>query len=91
MLEKQIYANGQKVYDLQDDYLKYYFKNGAVKAEGPLDGNKKSGLWTFYRKDGHMWKQGTYHKGKRHGRWQRFSSDGQVESDANYDKGKRIE
>ena len=90
MLEKEIYANGQKVYELKDHYLRYFYKNGALKAEGPLEGNKKSGLWSFYTKDGHMWKQGTYHKGKRHGRWQRFSRDEQVECDCTYEHGQLV-
>jgi|AntRauTorcE11898_2_1112593.scaffolds.fasta_scaffold22771_1 antitoxin component YwqK of YwqJK toxin-antitoxin module len=87
MLEKEIYANGQKVYDLKDDYLTYYFKNGALKAEGHFIKNKKEAEWVFYRKTGYMWKKGTYIKGKRDGQWQRFSADGQVESDCIYRDG----
>jgi len=33
-MEKTIYANGQKVYDLKNDYLTYYFKDGSLKAKG---------------------------------------------------------
>lgn len=34
MLEKKKYANGQNVYELVDNKLTYYFKNGKIKAEG---------------------------------------------------------
>ncbi len=90
MVEKKIFANGQKVYDLHDDYLTYYFKDGSIKAEGPYMRNKKEGEWKHYRKNGHMWKIGHYKKGLKHGNWQRLSPEGQVEADETYVNGKRV-
>lgn len=86
-VEKNIYTNGQKVYELNHEYLTYYFKDGALKAKGPLIKNKKEGLWQFYHRSGELWKEGAYLKGKKEGRWQRFSAEGQVEEDAHYEKG----
>ncbi len=90
MLEKKIFANGQQLYDLKGDYLTYYFKNGAIKAEGRYVKNHKEGEWKYYRKDGHLWKINTYQQGKKHGPCQRYSPEGQVETDELFEQGVRI-
>lgn len=90
MLEKKIFANGQQVYDLQGDYLTYYFKDGSIKAEGRFVKNQKVGEWKYYRKDGHLWKVNTYQNGLKHGPCQRYSPEGQVETDELYEAGVRV-
>ena len=36
MLGKKEYANGQKVYELEDNILTYFYEDGTVKAKGLL-------------------------------------------------------
>jgi antitoxin component YwqK of YwqJK toxin-antitoxin module len=90
MLEKTIYANGQKVYELRDQTLSYYFKSGELKARGPYSSNKKEGSWQYFRRNGDLWKEGAYKGGKKHGRWQHYALDGQVEVDKLFDHGVQI-
>ncbi len=90
MVEKTIYANGQKVYELKGEVLTYYFKSGALKAQGKFLKNKKEGEWRYYRKNGDLWRIGNYLAGKKHGRWQRYSPEGQVEYDAVFENGTLI-
>jgi len=90
MVEKQIYANGQKVYDLKDTKLTYYFKNGALKAHGEYVKNKRQGIWYFYRKNGDLWKVGHYKDGVKHGKWERSSPEGKIEADHVFDGGQLI-
>lgn len=45
MLKNKLYVNGQKVYELVENKLTYYFKNSRVKAEGTY----KSGLIEGHR------------------------------------------
>ena len=55
MHDKKNYANGQPVYELADNKLTYYFKNGKVKAFGPFINNLMEGEWIFYRETGQLW------------------------------------
>lgn len=87
MLEKTIYSNGQKVYELKGDLLTYYFKSGALKAQGKFIKNKKEGEWRYFRANGDLWRIGNYSAGKKHGRWERYSPEGQVEYDATFENG----
>ena len=90
MLEKSIFSNGQKVYELKDRKLTYYFKSGELKATGPYIKNKKEGLWEYFHRNGELWKTGEYKGGKKHGRWQHFSPEGQVEVDKLFDHGVQV-
>jgi antitoxin component YwqK of YwqJK toxin-antitoxin module len=47
MLEKKLYENGQPVYEMVDDRLIYYYKNGRVKAQGLFINNLMEGEWIY--------------------------------------------
>ena len=88
MLEKKTYANGQKVYELKDDFVTYYFKDGTVKSKGPYIDGKMEGEWIFYRQMGALWQVGNFKENQKHGRWIRYSRDNQIEYDEEFVEGK---
>ncbi|MGM0666636.1 MAG: toxin-antitoxin system YwqK family antitoxin [Bacteroidota bacterium] len=90
MLDKKEYSNGQKVYELKDDVLTYFYKNGKIKAKGPFINSKMEGKWIFYRETGQLWQEANFRGGEKHGRWIRYDRNDQVEYDETFDKGKTI-
>lgn len=79
MLDKDMYANGQKAYDYDGRTLTYYFKNGKIKAKGPFTDEKMEGEWMFYRETGQLWQVGHFENGEKHGLWRRYDRNGEVE------------
>ena len=49
MLNKKEYANGQKIFEIKENTLTYFFKNGNLKASGPYINELMEGEWVFYR------------------------------------------
>lgn len=49
MLNKKEYANGQKIFEIKENTLTYFFKNGNLKASGPFMNEIMEGEWVFYR------------------------------------------
>jgi antitoxin component YwqK of YwqJK toxin-antitoxin module len=90
MLEKKFYANGQAIFELSDDKLTYYYKNGRIKAEGPFINNMMEGEWTFYRETGQLWNTGGFIGNKKHGRWVRYDRNDKVEYDETFENGKQV-
>ncbi|GEN50239.1 toxin-antitoxin system YwqK family antitoxin [Alkalibacterium pelagium] len=90
MLEKKEYANGQKVYELEDNVLTYFYEDATVKAKGPFVEDKMEGEWVFYRKTGDLWQVGHFKDNQKHGRWLRYSRDGEVEYDEHFENGKLL-
>lgn len=88
MMEKETYANGQKVYELQDGKLTYFFKDGKVKSEGPFENDQMEGEWIFYRATGQLWQVGNFKNGVKHGRWVRYDKEDQLEYDEVFEEGK---
>lgn len=79
MLEKKEYNNGNKVYELKDDILTYYFKNCKVKAQGKFINSLMEEEWYFYRETGQLWQIGNFKNGKKHGTWKRFDRNNNIE------------
>lgn len=90
MLKKKEYANGQKVYLLEDSYLTYYFEDGTVKSKGPFINDMMEGEWIFYRKTGELWQVGHFKENVKHGRWVRYDREKQIEYDEEFNEGKII-
>jgi antitoxin component YwqK of YwqJK toxin-antitoxin module len=90
MVNKNNYANGQKVCELTGDRLVYYFKTGKVKAEGSYINDQMEGQWKFYRETGQLWQVAYFRDGKKDGRWIRYDRNGQVEYDKTFKEGKII-
>ena len=82
MLGKTHYANGQKTYELAEQRLTYFFKNGTMKAEGLYWNDKMEGEWQFYRETGQLWQVGHFENGQKNGPWRRYNRSGDVEYEA---------
>ena len=90
MLDKKHYTNGQKVYELTEDTLTYYYKNGNLKATGPFINEFMEGEWTFYRESGQLWQVGNFEHNLKHGRFIRYEKKDEVEYDKTFVKGKLL-
>lgn len=90
MREKKEYKNGQKVYELTDDYLIYYFEDGTVKSRGPYINQMMEGEWEFFRKTGQLWQVGHFKANQKHGRWLRYNKEDQLEYDSEFSEGKQV-
>ncbi len=90
MMKKKEYANGQKTYELKNDYLTYYFEDGTKKAEGPYKNDMMQGDWTFYRKTGQLWQKGSFKDNQKHGRFLRYDKKDKLEYDEQFDNGKQL-
>ncbi|MCW3078035.1 MAG: hypothetical protein JWO32_2644 [Bacteroidetes bacterium] len=88
MLDKKNYVNGQKVYELKNDRLTYFFKTGITKAEGAFIKNQMQGEWKFYRENGELWQIGNFKNNLKHGKFIRYNKRGTIEYEADFDTGK---
>ncbi len=90
MLNKKHYANGQKVYELTDTTLTFFYKNGNLKATGPFKNELIEGDWIFYRESGQLWQTGSFEHNQKHGRFVRYDKNDEVEYDQTFVKGKLV-
>jgi len=90
MLEKKYYKNGQKIHELANDRLTYYYKNGRIKAEGPFLNVQMEGEWIFYRETGQLWQIGNFRNNKKHGSFIRYGRDDKIEYQENFENDKLI-
>ena len=90
MQDKEFYKNGQKIHELKENYLIYYFKDGKVKAEGIFEQELMEGEWKFYRETGQLWQIGNFKGGKKNGHWVRYDRDGNVEYDEFFENDKKV-
>ena len=79
ILKNTTYKNGQKTYELKDQIMTVFFKNGIIKARGPFIANKMEGEWMFYRQSGELWQIAHFKANKKDGLWTVFNRDGQIE------------
>jgi antitoxin component YwqK of YwqJK toxin-antitoxin module len=84
MLEKKNYANGQAVFELMDDLLTYFYKNGKIKATGPYVNGLMEGEWIFYRETGQLWQVGNFKNSQKNGSWVRYDRNDRVEYDETF-------
>lgn len=90
MLEKKTYTNGQKVYELENERLTYFFKTGIKKAEGAFINKMMEGEWIFYRENGQLWQKGNFRNNMKHGEFTRYDKNGQVEYHEHFENNKII-
>jgi antitoxin component YwqK of YwqJK toxin-antitoxin module len=79
MQDKKVYANGQKMHELQGNQLTYFYKSGKVKAKGTFENRLIEGEWLFYRESGQLWQVGHFVQGKKNGPWVRYGKLGELE------------
>lgn len=89
-MEKKQYANGQKTYELTDNALTYFFKDGRIKAHGTSIDDVMKGEWKFYRESCQLWQVGNFRNGQKHGQWIRYDKNGQLEYQEQFENGKKI-
>ncbi len=90
MLNKKQYANSQKVYELNNDFLTYFFKNGKEKAKGPYINGKMEGEWIFFRETGQLWQVAHFKNNLKHGSWIRYDKNNNIEYEETFDHGKAV-
>jgi antitoxin component YwqK of YwqJK toxin-antitoxin module len=90
MLDKKLYSNGQKVYELNDNFLTYYYKNGIVRAKGKFIDGLMEGEWIFYRESGHLWQVSNFRNNLKHGSWVRYDKSGNVEYHEFFENNKQV-
>ena len=90
MLNKKEYANGQKIFEIKENTLTYFFKNGNLKASGPYINELMEGEWVFYRESGQLWQTGNFQHNLKHGRFVRYDKNDKVEYDETFEKGKIV-
>ena len=91
MLGKKHYNNGQKVYELTENTLSYFYKNGNLKATGPFINEFMEGEWLFYRESGQLWQVGNFEKNLKHGRFVRYDKKDEIEYDKTFLNGKLVD
>jgi antitoxin component YwqK of YwqJK toxin-antitoxin module len=90
MLKKKNYVNGQKICELTGDRLTYYYKSGAVKAEGSFINDVMEGEWRFYRETGELSQIGNFRNGIKNGLWIRYDRKGNPEYNKMFREGKAV-
>jgi len=90
MLNNELYKNGQKIKEITDNKLTYFFKNGKVKAEGIFENELMEGEWKFYRETGQLWQVGNFKSGKKNGSWIRYNKNDQLEYNEIFENDKKI-
>ncbi|MRG45732.1 hypothetical protein GFS24_11435 [Chitinophaga sp. SYP-B3965] len=87
-MNKEKYANGQKIYEQKGDILTYFFKDGKIKAEGISINGIMEGEWKFYKATGQLWQIGNLKHNEKHGSWVRYDEKGQLEYQEHFENGK---
>lgn len=89
-MDKDEYTNGQKIFEIIDDELIYYFKNGKIKARGKFINDKMEGEWLFYKLPGRLWQIGNFKNNMKHGKWIRYDDNEEIEYSEEFIEGKKI-
>ena len=84
------YANGQRKYAQDGNFLTHYFENGEVKARGMMINGLMEGKWIFNKKEGYLWQVGNFLKGERQGNWTRYKADGSVADKKEFKDDKQV-
>jgi len=90
MIKKKNYVNGQRICELTGDRLTYYFKSGAVKAEGSFINDVIEGEWRFFRETGELCQIGNFRNGIKNGLWIRYDRKGNPEYNKMFREGKAV-
>lgn len=77
------------VFTLDKTYVKKYYENGKLKAEGWVKHNKKDGYWFEYFENGRKKSQGWYEENIKNGYWYYFNLNNCKLISGNYTNGKK--
>lgn len=84
MQKNSNYKNDNIAYEIKDNILTHYYKNGNIRAKGEYINDLMEGKWLFYRETGQLWQIGNFKNNMKHGNWKRFDRNDQVEYDEDY-------
>ena len=87
-LGKDTYVNGQKIYELKENRLTFFFKDGKLKADGPIEIGMMQGEWIFYRATGQLWEIGHFKNDIKEGSWIRYDKNDKIEYNETFQNGK---
>ena len=87
-LGKDPYVNGQKIYELKETRLTFFFKDGKLKADGPFENGMMQGEWIFYRATGQLWEIGHFKNDIKEGSWIRYDKNDKIEYNETFQNGK---
>ena len=87
-LGKDTYVNGQKIYELKENRLTFFFKDGKLKADGPFENGMMQGEQIFYRATGQLWEIGHFKNDIKEGSWIRYDKNDKIEYNETFQNGK---
>ena len=87
-LGKDTYVNGQKIYELKENRLTFFFKDGKLKADGPFENGMMQGEWIFYRATGQLWEIGHFKNDIKEGSLIRYDKNDKIEYNETFQNGK---
>ncbi|APG61440.1 toxin-antitoxin system YwqK family antitoxin [Christiangramia salexigens] len=73
----------------EKDYIREYYGNGTLMAEGWKEGNVKEDYWYYYFPDGKIQKKGAYKNNRQNGYWYFYTPQGKLLREGHFIKGKK--
>ena len=90
MKKNGFYNNNQKISELNNDILTFFYKSGAKKAEGKCIDEKFEGKWLFYSEDWKIIQKGNSRNNEKNGEWKRYNKNGELEFHEKFIEGKKV-
>ncbi|KAF0227646.1 MAG: hypothetical protein FD133_1035 [Erysipelotrichaceae bacterium] len=78
------YKNGQVIHITENAIMTYFYKDGSLKAKGPVNNQIMEGEWFFYRENGQISQIGHFKNGLKHGSWIRYDKEMNIEYDETF-------
>ncbi|MCK0192723.1 hypothetical protein [Arenibacter sp. F20364] len=69
------------------NYLREYYPNGALKAQGWEEKGLREGFWQFFHTNARLMEEGHYKKGIKSGYWYFYTPNGNLEKEGHYSNG----
>lgn len=73
----------------QKKYVKAYYSNHQLKAEGWLESGEKTSFWKYYYRNGTVKKEGYYKDNLKHKYWYFYSANAIKEKEGHFKKGQQ--
>lgn len=78
LLRKLIAARQSELGTVEQGLRLDFFRNGRLRAEGPVKAGELHGTWRWYRQDGSLLRTGRFARGQRVGAWATHDRSGRV-------------
>jgi antitoxin component YwqK of YwqJK toxin-antitoxin module len=73
-----------EIVETKKKYIKVYFNNGTLKAEGWIQKNHKTDYWIFYYETGIIASKGNFRNNKKDGYWYFYRPNESLEKEGHY-------